>query len=229
MKGKWLSEVPSLIIEDDFLRSQESETPKITPEESNSTFHSSSVLGCKHYQRQCKMYAACCNAWYTCRFCHDEVRDHQLNRHIIPLLVTFLFRHATEWMLCMKCTKVQKVAKYCSNCSAPMALYYCQICKFWDNSESKKIVHCEKCKICRIGTKDTICHCDKCGTCLEQSSYLRHKCRENLLDCVCPLCREYLFTSIIPVASLNCSHPIHSTCRDVLVNRNYRQCLVCKQ
>jgi CHY zinc finger len=41
---------------------------------------SEGVLGCKHYQRACKLQAHCCGKWDTCRFCHDEVSDHTITR-----------------------------------------------------------------------------------------------------------------------------------------------------
>ncbi|TPX73631.1 hypothetical protein CcCBS67573_g05097 [Chytriomyces confervae] len=47
------------------------------------TFHdqASGVVGCKHYQRSAKLQAHCCGKWYTCRFCHDEVSDHNIISH----------------------------------------------------------------------------------------------------------------------------------------------------
>lgn len=54
--------------------------PHVTQQEADPTFHERDVLGCTHYRRNCKKFAACCHAWYTCRFCHDEVNDHQFDR-----------------------------------------------------------------------------------------------------------------------------------------------------
>ncbi|XVF09170.1 hypothetical protein REPUB_Repub07fG0068500 [Reevesia pubescens] len=39
------------------------------------------ALGCKHYKRNCKLFATCCNQLYTCIRCHDEVADHSLDRY----------------------------------------------------------------------------------------------------------------------------------------------------
>ncbi|KAI9835593.1 MAG: hypothetical protein M1819_002044 [Sarea resinae] len=39
-----------------------------------------SHLGCPHYKRNVKLQCSVCSRWYTCRFCHDEVEDHSLNR-----------------------------------------------------------------------------------------------------------------------------------------------------
>jgi CHY zinc finger len=38
------------------------------------------VFGCEHYKRNCKLLAACCNKLFTCRFCHDKVSDHTMDR-----------------------------------------------------------------------------------------------------------------------------------------------------
>ncbi|RWA04615.1 hypothetical protein EKO27_g10492 [Xylaria grammica] len=37
-------------------------------------------LGCEHYRRNVKLQCSTCNRWYTCRFCHDKVEDHNLIR-----------------------------------------------------------------------------------------------------------------------------------------------------
>lgn len=38
-------------------------------------------FGCKHYKRNCKLVASCCNKSYTCRHCHDEATDHVMDRY----------------------------------------------------------------------------------------------------------------------------------------------------
>lgn len=37
-------------------------------------------FGCEHYKRNCKVLSACCNKLFTCRFCHDKVSDHSMDR-----------------------------------------------------------------------------------------------------------------------------------------------------
>ncbi|KAF2965452.1 hypothetical protein GQX73_g8133 [Xylaria multiplex] len=37
-------------------------------------------LGCEHYRRNVKLQCSTCHRWYTCRFCHDKVEDHNLIR-----------------------------------------------------------------------------------------------------------------------------------------------------
>ncbi|KAI9928513.1 hypothetical protein MW887_001727 [Aspergillus wentii] len=96
-------------------------------------------LGCQHYKRNVKLQCYTCKRWYTCRFCHDEVEDHHLNRR------------KTENMLCMLCGHAQAAAQCCQECGKQAAQYYCNVCKLWDNDSEKSIYHCNDCGICRIG------------------------------------------------------------------------------
>ena len=96
-------------------------------------------LGCLHYKRNIKLQCSACYRWYTCRFCHDEVEDHSLNRR------------ATKNMLCMLCGCAQPASEECSRCGERSARYYCSVCKLWDDDPGKSIYHCNDCGICRIG------------------------------------------------------------------------------
>ncbi|XP_059638509.1 zinc finger protein BRUTUS-like isoform X2 [Cornus florida] len=85
------------------------------------------VFGCEHYKRNCKLRASCCGKLFTCRFCHDKVSDHSMDRK------------ATSEMMCMHCLKIQAVGPVCTTPSCnglPMAKYYCSICKFFDDERS---------------------------------------------------------------------------------------------
>lgn len=97
------------------------------------------VLGCEHYKRNVKLQCSACHRWYTCRFCHDAVEDHNLNRR------------ETKNMLCMLCGCAQAAAEECAFCKKRGAWYYCDICKLWDDSPDRHIYHCNDCGICRIG------------------------------------------------------------------------------
>ncbi|KAL8943101.1 MAG: hypothetical protein Q9216_001301 [Gyalolechia sp. 2 TL-2023] len=96
-------------------------------------------LGCLHYKRNIKLQCSACYRWYTCRFCHDEVEDHSLNRR------------ATKNMLCMLCGCAQAASEECSQCGERSARYYCSVCKLWDDDPGKSIYHCNDCGICRLG------------------------------------------------------------------------------
>lgn len=106
-------------------------------------------LGCEHYRRNVKLQCHTCKRWYTCRFCHDAVEDHLLERR------------KTENMLCMICKSAQPANQSCKSCGIMAASYYCSVCKLWDNDGRKAIYHCNDCGICRRGEglgKDFI-HC----------------------------------------------------------------------
>lgn len=121
--------------------------PEQSPEdhinESRSSDSDDSVkaLGCAHYKRNIKLQCSACSRWYTCRFCHDAVEDHMLNRR------------ETKHMLCMLCGCAQPAAEECALCSRRGAWYYCDVCKLWDDdpNPNKNIYHCDDCGICRIG------------------------------------------------------------------------------
>lgn len=103
------------------------------------TEETSKALGCAHYKRNIKLQCSACSRWYTCRFCHDAVEDHMLNRR------------ETKNMLCMLCGCAQPASQECAMCSKRGAWYYCDICKLWDDDLQKHIYHCNDCGICRLG------------------------------------------------------------------------------
>ncbi|CAH8355874.1 unnamed protein product [Eruca vesicaria subsp. sativa] len=161
----------------------------------------SSVFGCKHYKRNCKLLAPCCNQLFTCIRCHDEETDHSVDRKLI------------KKMMCMKCLLIQPIGANCSNtlCKSSMAKYFCNICKLYD--DERKIYHCPYCNLCRVGKGLGIdyFHCMKCNACMSRS-LKEHVCREKCLEDNCPICHEYIFTSSSPVKALPCGHLMHSKC-----------------
>jgi len=141
-------------------------------------------MGCKHYQRCAKLQAHCCGKWFTCRFCHDEISDHNIVRNL------------TSTMMCMFCSKVQPAGQVCIECDRKVSKYYCKECKLWDDDPKKTIYHCYDCGICRIGKGlgQDYFHCKKCNVCMAISLKGRHKCIERNLESDCPICGEYMFT-----------------------------------
>lgn len=130
------------------------------------TFHNevTGVMGCAHYQRNCKLQCSTCSMWATCRFCHNEHDgiDHEL------------VRQETKNMLCMFCKTVQPAQQHCRHCNKRMASYFCAKCKLWDNDPAKNIYHCNSCGICRVGLglgKDFF-HCDRCNGRFPRALYL---------------------------------------------------------
>ncbi|ORY46446.1 zf-CHY-domain-containing protein [Rhizoclosmatium globosum] len=192
----------------------------IVPADRQMTFHdkSSNTIGCKHYQRAAKLQAHCCGKWYTCRFCHDEVSDHNIIRNLITT------------MMCMHCSTVQPAGQDCINveCQKRVAKYYCKECKLWDDDPRKNIYHCYDCGICRIGKGlgQDYFHCKKCNVCMAISLKGRHKCIERNLESDCPICGEYMFTSTTTVIFMPCGHCIHYKCHQEYIQTSY-QCPTC--
>ena len=80
---------------------------------------------CKHYNRNCRILAPCCNKIFSCRLCHDEYYENKKNEHKIN-------RHAVEKVICKNCNLKQSVSNKCNQCSITFG-EYCSICKFYDN------------------------------------------------------------------------------------------------
>ncbi|CAH8358857.1 unnamed protein product [Eruca vesicaria subsp. sativa] len=175
------------------------------------------VFGCKHYKRNAKLLAPCCDQLFTCIHCHDEEADHLVDRKQI------------EKMMCMKCLLIQPIGANCSNtlCKSSMGKYFCEICKLFDDERS--IYHCPYCNLCRVGEGLGIdyFHCMTCNACLSRS-LKDHVCRENWLEVDCPICHEYMFTSRNVVKPLPCGHLMHSACFQEYTRSHYT-CPVCSK
>lgn len=178
--------------------------------------NSEKELGCKHYKTNCKFMAECCKKWYPCRFCHNESTNHEVDRF------------KTRFCMCMHCNTAQRAGKTCINtaCGQELAHYFCDICKFWDNDSNKKIFHCDKCGVCRNGLRENYIHCDKCNACLATDYHKNHKCIERSLECDCPICGDFLFTTIAPIIFMPCGHGIHFLCHRDHLQSSY-QCPIC--
>lgn len=163
------------------------------------------MLGCEHYPRNCKIKADCCGMWTVCRLCHDDpCMDHAIDRF------------KTKEVLCMLCWTTQPVGRNCVKCGEEFARYFCEKCKFYDNTPGKHIYHCDKCTICRVGKGigyDNF-HCDNCDACVSIQHSENHECLKKSLDANCPICGLYLFTSTKPVVFMQCGHTMHSKCFD---------------
>ena len=65
--------------------------------------------GCVHYRRKARLVAPCCGKVYPCRFCHDEVEDHELDRKTVREVV------------CIACGNRQGILQSCTNCDIVLA------------------------------------------------------------------------------------------------------------
>lgn len=181
------------------------------------TYKAEGVLGCKHYPRKCKLLAACCQQLYTCRLCHDDkVVDHKIDRY------------ATQQVFCMVCETLQPVAEKCEKCAVVFAVYFCHICKFYDDTPNKEIYHCKECGLCRLGSAETTFHCQECGVCMPTHNR-EHKHIANNLKDNCPICNEDMFSSRDPAHYLPCGHSLHYTCFEDLYKNGGYGCPKCKK
>ncbi|KAI4357786.1 hypothetical protein L6164_001712 [Bauhinia variegata] len=176
------------------------------------------IFGCEHYKRNCKLRAACCGKLFTCRFCHDKVSDHSMDRK------------ATTEMMCMRCLQIQPVGRCCITPSCGgflMAKYYCSICKFFD--DERTVYHCPFCNLCRLGKGlgEDFFHCMQCNCCLS-TKLVDHHCREKGLETDCPICCDFLFTSSASVRALPCGHFMHSACFQAYTCSHY-VCPICSK
>ncbi|EPS37140.1 hypothetical protein H072_9223 [Dactylellina haptotyla CBS 200.50] len=199
----------SMVEGDPFSVTEEDKEPSYANDEEG-------ILGCSHYRRNVKLQCSTCEKWYPCRFCHDDKEQHSL------------IRKDTKNMLCMFCGTAQPAAQTCRQCVRYAATYYCDKCKLWDDDPTRTIYHCNDCGICRIGRglgKDFF-HCKKCGVCMSIELEGQHRCIERSTDCDCPICGEYLFTSINTVVFMTCGHSIHLDCYNEHMKSSYR-CPTC--
>ncbi|XP_068642965.1 zinc finger protein BRUTUS-like isoform X1 [Aristolochia californica] len=175
-------------------------------------------FGCEHYKRNCKLLAVCCNKLFTCRFCHDNVSDHSMDRKV------------TQEMMCMRCLKIQPIGPFCKTPSCEefsMAKYYCSICKFFD--DERTVYHCPFCNLCRLGNGlgTEFFHCMTCNCCLSRQ-LVEHTCLEKGLETNCPICCDFLFTSSAIVRALPCGHYMHSACFQAYTCSHYT-CPICSK
>ncbi|KAG0005400.1 hypothetical protein BGZ79_005025 [Entomortierella chlamydospora] len=133
-----------------------------------------------------------------------------------------------KWFNCRFCHDDVCDHSIVSSCQAQMAHYFCDICKLWDDDSQKPIYHCDDCGICRIGNglNQDFFHCKKCNICMHINLKDNHKCIERNLECDCPICGEYMFTSTTTVIFMPCGHSIHAKCHGEYVKTSY-QCPTC--
>lgn len=173
--------------------------------------------GCIHYKRRCKIVSPCCGKIYTCRHCHNDSEDHEIDRFSI------------QEIICTECDYRQGVKEKCENCGVSFGSYYCEKCNFFDDNIDQKYYHCDKCGFCRVGKNGDTFHCDECDCCFIKDKEKSHQCRKNIMKNNCPICFEDLFNSIMDVSMLKCGHPIHSKCLSSCLNHFKYNCPVCRK
>ncbi|KAK4375621.1 hypothetical protein RND71_006298 [Anisodus tanguticus] len=98
------------------------------------SFHdkTESVFGCKHYKRNCKLLAPCCNKLFPCIRCHDEIADHSLDRQIYHCPFCNLCRLGKGlgigYFHCMTCNACMSKALSDHTCREKFLEDNCPIC-----------------------------------------------------------------------------------------------------
>lgn len=174
---------------------------------------------CPHYlSKLCKsFYFSCCNLFYNCVRCHNEVENH---------------KSSPEAIKCGICEFIQPASNKCLNteCNTVFDINYCNQCFLWTN---KDIYHCHECGICRVGTKETLVHCKKCDMCFNLSGELdkdNHICANiTYRDKICSYCMDNIYTSQDSALPLRCGHIVHKVCmNNAIKSREYR-CATCRK
>ncbi|AYV83817.1 MAG: CHY zinc finger family protein [Hyperionvirus sp.] len=169
---------------------------------------------CKHYNNSITLFAACCQKYYDCKRCHNEVNDHVLT--------------GETKIRCDVCLLDQPIAQTCLKCNINLGAYFCEKCIIFENDLNRKLFHCDQCEICRVGGRENFFHCDECSCCLSINIKSDHKCVQQKLKQNCPVCLEYLYTSTIPSHSFACGHPMHVTCLQEYLKQSYK-CPTCRK
>ncbi|CCH45774.1 putative RING finger protein [Wickerhamomyces ciferrii] len=193
----------------------------VNEEDKEPTYHNEDqdIFGCPHYQRNCKMECPRCKKWFGCPICHDEsISGHKFKRE------------NTRHIMCLKCFAVQEPSEFCEDCDIQFASYYCSKCKLYDNDDFKDIYHCDDCGICRLGLGlgQDFFHCKGCNACLSIELQDDHRCIERATQSDCPICGEYMFTSVKPVVFMSCGHAIHQSCYEDHSKHSYK-CPTCQK
>ena len=83
--------------------------------------------------------------------------------------------------------RAQPVGATCVDCGLRMAVHFCDVCRFFDDTPERAIFHCQECGICRRGEQSDFFHCRRCNCCYARSMRQNHTCIENVLEANCPV------------------------------------------
>ncbi|KAI6683419.1 hypothetical protein NL676_029332 [Syzygium grande] len=169
------------------------------------------VFGCEHYKRNCKLRAACCGKLFTCRFCHDKVSDHSMDRKV------------TKEMMCMLCLEIQPVGPICTTPSCnrfPMAKYYCTICKFLMTKGMCIIAHIATYAVLERVLDATV-RALPCGHYMHSACFQAYTCSHY----TCPICSKSLGDMAVYFGMLDAllateelPEEYRDRCQDILCN-----------
>ena len=161
----------------------------------------------------------CCKKYYDCKRCHNDAEDHEVNADTI------------DKIKCDVCNVEQPPSNKCTGCGIEFGTYACMVCKIFESNSGKRSYHCDGCKICRVigsGSESNF-HCEVCDCCFPIETKEGHKCKTNLLNNNCPICLEYLYTSMESTYLMKCGHTIHGSClKEYTISGNYK-CPTCRK
>jgi RING finger/CHY zinc finger protein 1 len=66
-----------------------------------------------------------------------------------------------------------------------------------------------------------------CGCCFSKSIQRSHRCVERSMHANCPVCLEFMFDSIAPIAVMRCGHTIHERCLTSMFEYRQYTCPTC--
>jgi len=112
-----------------------------------------------------------------------------------------------------------------------MAIYYCEICKFFDNEPDRDVYHCSECGICRRGKINEYFHCKVCAACFPLESQASHAAcsRQGILHADCSICGDDMFSSRLTSQIFECGHAMHTQCREQYLQSGATTCPVCRR
>jgi hypothetical protein len=176
---------------------------------------------CPHFNNNIEIYAECCDKFFNCNKCHNNVCKNKI------------YNKEIKKIRCKICKTLGIVGKQCIGCNITFGKSSCLKCNIWSNN-NEKIYHCDKCKCCRNGNKDDYFHCDKCNLCLSINCKDNHTCFKYDKDVDCPICLDKIFKTGDDIIILKCNHLLHKICYNNLIknadeNKTIPKCTLCKK
>ena len=179
---------------------------------------------CTHYDCGVDIQAFCCKEFFSCRICHDRIQNEEEKD---PKKRHTLNRYETQIVKCRQCLTEQPPQQNCISCGVCFGVYFCSICRLYENTPGKNIYHCPQCTICRIGPEDKYFHCNNCGTCLSITLKDSHSCMVDATKRDCAICQENLFYSRAASIIMKCGHFIHLDCQNDMIKNHHYTCPIC--
>ncbi|KAH0572615.1 CHY zinc finger family protein [Spironucleus salmonicida] len=150
-------------------------------------FRQDKAPGCQHRICGHKIICNVCNKIYGCRYCHDDIQDHQV-------------KPCSSQIICRYCNQTQDFSQFCTNCSIQFGITTCFLCARtdWRTKDALPFVHCDQCETCYRGFEDDNIHCDVCQTCFTKAQYNIHLCSTQCSVCLQQFCESQLAYLIPP-------------------------------